>query len=292
MNLPRAHDPEPHASSDASAAPSLPTGPWSGQVVLITGASAGIGAALAERFAMQGAKVALTARRLDRLQERSAELNQRGAETLALCCDVTDLSSVTTCIDAVIAEWGQLDVLIANAGFGVAGSLKKLDATDYQRQFDTNVFGVIHTLKTALPHLERSQGRAVIIGSVNGYVSLASNSAYAMSKFAVRALAQSLWIEWAKLGVSLTLIGPGFVESEIRQVNNRGVYKAEARDPVPTWLRMSAERAARQIDRATFKRKREVVITGHGKVIVWLARHLPGLTYLLLKRVTTSKSSK
>ena len=259
-------------------------GAWSGHVVLITGASAGIGAALSEAFALQGARVALTARRLERLEASSAELNARGCETIALTCDVTQRESVNDCIAQVIERWGRLDVVIANAGFGVAGSLKRLEVEDYQRQFDTNVFGVIHTLKSALPHLEETRGRAVVIGSVNGYVSLAGNSAYAMSKFAVRALAQSLWIEWARREVSLTLIEPGFVESEIRKVNNQGVYREEARDFIPQWLMMSAPKAARQISRAVRRRRREVVITGHGKVIVWLARHLPWITFQLLKR--------
>lgn len=261
------------------------SGQWSQKIVLITGASAGIGAALSEIYALEGAKVVLTARRLERLEELSTELNGRGYETLALHCDVTDPVSVYTCIDQVIEHWGQLDVVIANAGFGVAGPLKRLKAEDYQRQFDTNIFGVIHTLKAALPHLEKSRGRAVIIGSVNGYVSLSSNSAYAMSKFAVRALAQSLWIEWAKLGVSTTLIEPGFVDSEIRKVNNQGVYKSDAKDFVPSWLMMPALKAAQQISQATYKRKREVIITGHGKVIVWLARHWPWLTFQLQKRI-------
>ena len=252
--------------------------------VAITGASAGIGAALSEVFAQEGAKVALTARRLERLEQLSTELNGQGYETLPLYCDVTNQSSVQSCIDQVIKRWGQLDVVIANAGFGVAGPFKRLKAEDYQRQFDTNIFGVIHTLKTALPYLEKSKGRAVIIGSVNGYVSLSSNSAYAMSKFAIRALAQSLWIEWAKLNVSATLIEPGFVESEIRKVNNQGVYKADAKDFIPSWLMMPALKAAKQISRATYTRKREVIITGHGKMIVWLARHWPWLTFQLLKR--------
>ena len=135
----------------------LSTGQWSKKTVLITGASAGIGAALSEVFAQEGAKVALTARRLERLEQLSAELNGQGYETLPLYCDVTNQSSVQSCIDQVIKRWGQLDVVIANAGFGVAGPFKRLKAEDYQRQFDTNIFGVIHTLKTALPYLEKSK---------------------------------------------------------------------------------------------------------------------------------------
>ena len=86
-------------------------------------------------------------------------------------------------------------------------------------------------------------------------------------------------------GISTTLIEPGFVASEIRMENNAGVYKEDAKDPVPAWLVMPAERAARQISSAIYRRKREAVITTHGKIIVWLARYLPWLTYQILKRV-------
>ena len=259
-------------------------GRWSQSVVFITGASSGIGSALALRFAQEGARVVLTARRLERLEALADQISSVGGEALALACDVTDPAQVTRCIDEVIEIWGQLDVVIANAGFGVSGQFDRLKVEDFRRQFDTNIFGVIHTLKSASAHLEASKGRAVIIGSVNGHVSLATGSPYGMSKFAVRALAQSLSIEWGRRGTSVTLIEPGFVDSEIRRVNNRGVFKEKARDPIPQWLMMPAEKAARQISSAVFRRKREVVITGHGKVIVWIARHFPRLTYLLLKK--------
>ena len=105
-------------------------------------------------------------------------------------------------------------MVVANAGFGVAGSLLKLTNEDYQRQLETNVYGVMNTLRAAHPELQKSQGRAAIVGSVNSFVSLPGNSAYAMSKFAVRALAQSLWAEWRSDGISTTLICPGFVASK------------------------------------------------------------------------------
>ena len=264
---------------------------WQNKVILITGASAGIGAAMSRVFAQQGAKVAVTARRLERLEALSNELNEQGYDSLAVVCDVTQPDSVLSCVQQVIDHWGHLDVIIANAGFGVAGALTRLTAEDYQRQFDTNVFGVIHTLKAAVPHLKQTQGRAVIVGSVNSYVSLAHNSAYAMSKFAVRALAQSLWSEWAKMGVSLTLANPGFVESEIRKVNNQGVFKENKKDFVPAWLMMPAMKAAQQISKACLKRKREVIITGHGKFIVFLARFFPSLTFQILKRAKRPKLS-
>lgn len=260
-------------------------GKWSKSVVLITGASSGIGAALARQVAQEGARVVLTARRTERLDQLSTELNQMGVETLAIPCDVTDRASVDACIGRVIQDWGRLDVVVANAGFGVSGSFNRLTADDFHRQFDTNIFGVIHILKAAAPHLEASQGRAAIIGSVNGHISLANGAPYGMSKFAVRALAQSLWFEWSRLGISVTLIEPGFVDSEIRKIDNQGQLKETARDPIPRWLMMSAEKAARQISRAISRRKREVVITGHGKFVVWLVRHFPILAHQIAKKV-------
>jgi short-subunit dehydrogenase len=117
----------------------------------------------------------------------------------------------------------------------------------------------------------------VIIGSVSGHLAMAGGSPYAMSKFAVRALADSLRYELARDGVAVTLISPGFVDSEIHQVDNVGVHHPEARSPVPRWLRMPADRAARQIVHAVARRRPEQVITGHGKAAVFFQRHTPGL---------------
>ena len=267
-------------------------GRWSGSVVFITGASAGIGEALARRMASEGATVVVGARRLDRLESLVAALNQSGATAMAVQCDVTDEGATKDAVEKILAAYGKLDVVVANAGFGVAGSLMKLGNDDYRRQFETNVYGVMNTLRAAYPALQTSQGRAAIVGSVNSFVSLPSNSAYAMSKYAVRALAQSLWAEWRNDGISTTLICPGFVASEIRQVNNAGVYREHAKDPVPSWLVMPAERAAAQMSRAIHRRTREVIITNHGKVIVWFSRHLSWLTNLLLSRVSRKKSPK
>src|SRR5262249_50897168 len=150
-----------------------------------------------------------------------------------------------------------------------------LTLEDYRRQLETNVFGVLRTVYAGLPALEASQGRLVIIGSVSGHLSMPGGSAYAMSKFAVRALAEALGLGLERHGVSVTLISPGFVESEIRQVDNRGVVRSTPAPGPPRWLTMPTARAARLIVRATARRRREVVITGHGKLAVFLMRHMP-----------------
>jgi short-subunit dehydrogenase len=246
------------------------------QVAFITGASSGIGAALAREFARRGAAVALAARRADRLQALAAELGGDGC-ALALACDVTRDGDLEEALGRARDALGPVSILVANAGFGVLGPLDRLTLADYRRQFETNVFGVLRTIYAGLDDLRRTRGRLVLIGSVSAYVAVAASSPYSMSKFALRALADSLRHELARDGVSVTLVNPGFVESEIHQVDNRGVRHPGAPSPAPRWLPMRADRAARQIAHAVWRRQAEQAVTGHGKLAVFLQRHTPWL---------------
>jgi len=257
---------------------------FTGQVILITGASSGIGAALAREFARAGGDLVLAARRLDRLEHVRADVEREGRRAAVVACDVTVDGDVEKAADLARQTFGRLDVVVANAGYGVVGPVERLTLDDYRRQFETNVFGVLRTVYATLADLKASRGRLVIIGSVNGYVAPPGTGPYAMSKFAVRALADALGHELAPAGVSVVLINPGFVESEIRQVDNRGVWHAEPAVGPPRWLVMPADRAARQIVRAVAGRRREAVITGLGKVAVFVQRHVPGLVALVLRR--------
>jgi short-subunit dehydrogenase len=250
----------------------------SGQVVLITGASSGIGAALAREFSARGADLVLAARRTDRLEGLVRELEHGGRRAVSVACDVTKDGDVERAVAAARSAFGRLDVVVANAGFGVVGSVERLTLDDYRRQFETNVYGVLRTVWAALPEVKQTRGQIAIIGSVAGHIATPGSSPYAMSKFAVRALAEALGHELARDGVSVTLISPGFVESELRRVDNQGALRAATADPVPSWLVMSAARAARQIVTAIARRRREAVITGHGRVSVFLHRHVPWLT--------------
>ena len=247
------------------------------QVVLITGASSGIGAALARQFAREGAKLVLVARRRERLDALSAGLAATGTRVLVRAGDVTQRSDLDAAIAAASAHFGRLDVAVANAGFGVVGTVEKLGIEDFRRQFETNVFGVLRSVKEALPELERRRGSIGVVGSVNGYVSIPGWSAYCMSKYAVRSLAESLRLELAPLGVSVTHLAPGFVESEFRRVDNHNRLHEDAADPIPPWLVMPADRAARAMLQAVVLRRAEAVITGHGKLAVGAARHAPAL---------------
>jgi short-subunit dehydrogenase len=258
-------------------------------VVLITGASSGIGAGLAREFVRRGMRVALVARRAEQLEALAAELRQSGGQASAHAGDVTKDGDVARVVAELAAQNLVPGIVIANAGFGVVGQVQALTLADYRRQLDTNVFGVLRTFHESFDSLKRSGGRFVIMGSVAGYISAPGGSAYAMSKFAVRALAESLYGDLSGTGVGCTLVSPGFVDSDIRRTDNRGSVHAKAPDPIPAWLRMPADQAARIMARGILQGRREVIVTLHGKVMIFMGRHFARLTrWLLLRQVKGS----
>jgi short-subunit dehydrogenase len=249
----------------------------------ITGASSGIGAALARELAAHGANLTLVARRLPLLEALAAELGGR-VKVVAAAADVTqDDGSLDAAVAAAEQGLGGIDVAIANAGFGVIGRLERLTLADYRRQLETNLFGVLRTVYATLPALKRSRGRLVMMGSVAGHVPTPSMSAYNMSKFGVRALAECLHDELRPEGVAVTLISPGFVVSDIGRVDNQGQRHDRDASAVPRWIRMPTARAARQIVTAIGAGRREAVITGHGQALVFLYRHFPWLVQAFLR---------
>jgi short-subunit dehydrogenase len=252
--------------------------------VLITGASAGIGAGLAREFARRGMRVALVARRVEQLEVLAAELNSAGGTASAHRGDVTVDGDLAGVIEELAARQVVPVIVVANAGFGVVGRAQSLELADYRRQFETNMFGVIRTLHETIGALRRTRGRFVIMGSVAGYISVPGGSAYAMSKFAVRALAESLHGDLKVEGVGCTLLSPGFVDSDIRRTDNRGGLHADVEDPIPGWLRMKTGAAAKIMVDGILRGKREVIVTFHGKLMVFIARHFPRFTRWLLVR--------
>ena len=246
------------------------------RVALITGASSGIGLALARELAQQSVKLVLLARRAEKLAAIAAQIDPSGQQVLAVSGDVTKDGDIEKAVNLARSKFGKIDIAIANAGFGVKGNLEDLTIDDYRYQWETNVFGVLRTVYATLDELKQTQGRLVIIGSVNGYVVFPGVSPYIMSKFALRALCESLSIELAPYGISVTHVCPGFVatESRLAKLQNPENQKKEQ---IPSWMLMSTTETARQIVKAISRRKREIVLTGYGKLAVWLKRHLPGL---------------
>lgn len=249
------------------------------KVIWITGGGSGIGEAMAYEFARQGARVAVSGRRLERLEQVVEQLRVLGSMGLAVPCDVTEEEQIEGAVAQIVQTWGRLDVAIANAGFGVGGKIEELSAQDWRRQFDTNVVGAAVTIRHALPELKKVSGRAVLIGSVAGTLSVPGTIAYSASKYAVRAIGQGLAMELVGTGVSCTTIQPGYVESEIGRVDNEGQFRQEWSDKRPNLIMWPAEKAARVMLDAIAHREREFTFTGHGKVAAFVGKHAPEAIY-------------
>jgi short-subunit dehydrogenase len=260
-----------------------------GKVAFITGASSGIGAAMAREFARRGADVVLLARRWERLEALALEVRARGRRALTIRCDVTVDGDLERAVSTAMEEFGRIDWVVANAGFGVAGAVHKLSIEDFRRQFETNILGVLRTVHATREALIASRGSIAIMGSVMSFLALPVGAPYSMSKHAVRALADALRAEVAKYGVGVTLLAPGFVDSEIRKVDNQGHLHEDAREMIPSWLRMDTDKAASKLVTAVVKRKSVAVITGHGKAAVFLARHFPRLVSFMVRVLGISK---
>jgi NAD(P)-dependent dehydrogenase (short-subunit alcohol dehydrogenase family) len=253
------------------------TAHFEGHAAWVTGGGSGIGRALAIELAKRGADVAISGRRHERLVEVAKEIEALGRRGLPVPCDVCDEAQVSRAADAIVQQLGKLDIAVANAGFSVAGPIETLTADEWRRQLEVNVIGVAMTAKHALPYLRKSRGRLGLVGSVAAFVPVAKNGAYVASKYAVRAIGQTLAIELAGTGVTCTTLHPGFVASEIAQVDNEGRFDPARADHRPQRLMWSAEDAARVMVDALHRRKGEFVFTGHGKVGAFLGQHMPGL---------------
>ncbi|KAA3612911.1 MAG: SDR family NAD(P)-dependent oxidoreductase [Planctomycetota bacterium] len=256
----------------------------SSPLIWITGAGSGLGRALALEYGRRGASVALSGRRVERLEQVGEEVEAAGGTALCLPADVTSLPSMESARDRIAEQFGGLDVAIANAGIGIGGAFSKLSEAEWRRQFEVNFFGLITTVRLALPLLEVRQGRLALIASVAAFLSGGGNAPYCSSKAAVRAFGLCLAQELHGTGTSCTLIHPGFVESEIGQVDNQGVYHPDFPDRRPQKLMWPADRAAKVMVKAIDRRKREYVFTKHGRFGAFVGKHSPGLVHFLATR--------
>ena len=251
------------------------------KVFWITGGGSGIGQALAIAAAKEGAQVIVSGRRQAKLDAVVAKIESLGERGMSLVCDVTQSATLEQSVQAIVTHFGRLDIAVANAGFSVSGPVTMHSEDDWRRQLDTNVVGAAMTVRAAMPELMKTQGRVVLVGSVASMFTYPAGGAYCASKAALRAMGQALAIELLGTGVSATTVHPGFVESEIAQVDNSGRFDPTRRDPRPAKLMWTSERAAKVMLRAIYRRKREYTFTTHGVIATWIARHFPSLAFKL-----------
>jgi len=254
-------------------------------VVIITGASAGIGRALALQLAEQGAWLALAARDADRLEEVAAECRQRGGRAMAVKTDVAIEGECRQLIEKTVAEYGRVDTLINNAGISMWTPFDQLqDLSILDRVMRVNYLGAAYLTHYALPYLKQTRGRLVAVSSLAGKNGVPTRSGYAASKHAMVGFFDSLRIELMETGVSVTIIYPGFVTSEIRERAFGADGQPLGKSPVRESEVMPAEECARIMIDAIARRKREEVMTLRGKLGQWAKLIAPGLVDTVVRK--------
>jgi len=243
------------------------------KVVIITGASSGIGKALAEVFSHAGARVVLAARSKDKLDAIAAGLP---SESLTVRCDVQNEEDCRQLIEESIARFGKIDILINNAGISMRALFVDLDLEVMKRVMDINFWGSVYCTKYALPHLLRQRGSLIGISSIAGYRGLPGRSGYSASKFAMQGFIESIRTEHLKDGLHAMIVCPGFTASNIRNTALTHDGSMQGETPLKEEKLMPAEEVARKILRATRKRKRTLILTLQGKLTVFLNKWLPG----------------
>ena len=263
----------------------MPTPLGRDDVVLITGASAGIGEALAMQLAARGCRLVLAARGEDALEAVAEACRQRGAEALAVPTDVADEAQCRAFVEAAVERWGRVDALVNNAGISMWARFDEMDSLEpLRRIMDVNYFGAVACTHAALPHLKAARGRIVNVASLTGKTGVPTRTGYAASKHAMAGFFDSLRIELVDSGVTVTTAFPGFVATGVR----RHAYGADGaplgESPVRENEVMTADECARLVLRAADRRKREVVMTARGKLGQWAKLVAPGLVDRLAAR--------
>ena len=254
------------------------------KVVIVTGASSGIGLASVRNFASLGAKVVLAARSIEKLEKIAEELNNRFAahnSQLIAHCIKTDVTKEEDCknlIEKTIETFGKIDILVNNAGISMRAVFKDMDLSVMKSLMDTNFWGTVFCTKYALPYLLETNGTLVGVISTAGYVGLPARTAYSASKFAVRGFLETLRIEHLYDGLHVMVFAPGFTTSNIRNVALTADGTPQGETPRKEEKMMSAERVARILARGIARRRTQMVLTPLGKATLFASRNMPRVT--------------
>ena len=245
------------------------------KVVIITGASSGIGKALALEYAIRGAHVVMAARNEERLRQAASEVSAIGVKALAVVADVSVEADCKALINKSIKEFSGIDVLINNAGISMRALFADADLDVIRQLMDINFWGTVYCTKYALPHLLETKGSVVGISSIAGYKGLPGRTGYSASKFAMHGFLETLRIENMKKDLHVLIACPGFTASNIRNtaLNEKGMMQGES--PRDETKMMPAEEVATHIANAVLKRKDRLTLTFQGKLTVILNKLFP-----------------
>ena len=245
-------------------------------VIIITGASSGIGEATARLFASKGYRVVLAARRIDRLNDLAQEIRSKEGRALVVVMDITKNDQIEYLVSQTIAYFGRIDILLNNAGLGRLGWLEKLDPiNDIEYQIKVNIIGMIQMTRAVLPNMiERKQGHIINMGSIAGLVATPTYSVYAASKYGLRGFTEALRREVNIHGIKVTGIYPGGVATEFGE---KAGIKRKTKISTPGFLKLTAEDVANTVYRVVQKPYRAVIIPGLMRPTVWLSVVFPGV---------------
>lgn len=249
---------------------------FKGKVILITGGSSGIGKALVEESLKQGARVVTCGRSRQKLLQAFPDADTE--KLLLIEADVQDEPACARMVKEILEKWGQIDVLINNAGISMRALFADVDLSVLRELMNINFWGAVHCTKYALPALKQAKGVIAGVSSIAGYRGLPGRTGYSASKFALQGFLEALRTELLHSGTHVMWVSPGFTNSNIRNVARAADGSTQGETPLDEGGLMSAEECARRILDAVQKRKRTVVMTAQGKLTVWLNKLLPGFT--------------
>jgi len=257
----------------------------SDQVVIITGASSGIGKACAWVFSEQGARVVLAARNKDKLNDIAQELHALNRQVLIVQTDVSREEDCKNLVDQTMEHFGRIDVLINNAGISMRGLFRDTSLEVLHKLMDTNYWGTVYCTHYALPHILKNKGSVVGISSIGGFQGLPGRTGYSSSKFAMHGFLETLRVEHLKNGLHVMIAAPGFTSTNVRKAALGPDGQSQGESPRDENKMMSPAKVARIIAKGVQKRKRLIIMTGEGKLTVFIRRLAPKLIDKITYRV-------
>ncbi|MGB9672776.1 MAG: SDR family NAD(P)-dependent oxidoreductase [Anaerolineales bacterium] len=252
------------------------------KVVLITGASSGIGEATARIAAQKNYRIFVTARRAERLERLCSEINTNGGEASFYPADLTDSSQIPTLVEEVMKRYASVDVLINNAGFGRLRWLEQLDPIeDIAKQIQLNLIAAMQLTRYVLPiMIQNHQGHIININSLAGLIATPTYSVYAASKFGLRGFSEALRREVKVYHIKVSGVYPGGVDTEF--VQHAGIERKTSVQ-TPAWMRLNAMQVAKAIVDLIRRPKRQLIMPGYMSYLVWINQIFPGFVDRLLE---------
>jgi len=248
------------------------------KVIIVTGASSGIGRACAFEFANNSAKIVLASRRGEELIKIENKIIEKGGQAFSIVTDVRKIDDCQNLINKTVEKYGKIDILINNAGISMRASFEEIDLSVIKDLMDTNFYGAVYCTKFALPYLLKHKGTVIGISSISGLTPLPGRTGYCASKYAMDGFLNTLRLENKKRGLNVLVVHPGFTSSNIRNIALNKNGKPQKETPRNEEEMMSAERVAQIITKATLKRERDLILTPQGRLVVWLHKNFPGIT--------------